>query len=183
MAHSFSEAIQTTMDLIAQAIARIEQNHGEPDELHNMRAHLVELLRLMERSPGIDAAADDLDAAATGFVATNVTAARAHEKARCRDVSIDGGFCRITSVMSFDIYSWILERWSIVSGRELRRDASSAGFEEFAQRTCSESRITLSINGSTCTTLLPNCPTTALLAVIATINSVFEPYWGRRWRF
>src|SRR5918997_148850 len=70
MAHSFSEAIQTTMDLIAQAIARIEQNHGEPDELHNMRAHLVELLRLMERSSGIDAAADDLDAAAAGLVRT-----------------------------------------------------------------------------------------------------------------
>jgi hypothetical protein len=72
MAHSsFSEAIQMTMDLIVQATARIEQNHGEPDELHNMRAHLVELLRLMERSPGIDAAADDLDAAATGLVLTN----------------------------------------------------------------------------------------------------------------
>ncbi len=70
MAHSFSEAVQTTMDLIAQAIARIEQNHGEPDELHNMRAHLVELLGLMERSSGIDAAADDLDAAVTGLVRT-----------------------------------------------------------------------------------------------------------------
>lgn len=35
-----------------------------------MRAHLVALLRLTERSPGIDAAADDLDAAATGLVQT-----------------------------------------------------------------------------------------------------------------
>jgi hypothetical protein len=58
------------MDLIAEAVARIEQNYGKPDELGNMRAHLVELLRLTERSPGIDAAADDLDAAATGLVQT-----------------------------------------------------------------------------------------------------------------
>ena len=71
MAHpTFSEAIQTLVDLIGQAVARIEQNYGEPDELHTMRAHLVELLRLMERSPGIDAAADDLDAAAAGLVRT-----------------------------------------------------------------------------------------------------------------
>ena len=67
---AFSEALQTLADLIGQAVARIEQNYGEPDELHTMRAHLVELLRLMERSPGIDAAANDLDAAATGLVRT-----------------------------------------------------------------------------------------------------------------
>ena len=71
MAHSsFSEAVQTTMDLITQAIARIEQNHGEAEELHTMRAHLVKLLTLTERSPGIDAAAEDLEAAATGLVRT-----------------------------------------------------------------------------------------------------------------
>ncbi len=71
MAHpTFSEALQTLVDLIGQAVARIEQNYGAPDELHTMRAHLVELLRLMERSPGIDAAADDLDAAAAGLVRT-----------------------------------------------------------------------------------------------------------------
>ena len=67
---TFAEAVQASLDLIAQAIARIEQNHGEPDELSTMRAHLVELLRLTERSPGIDAAADDLDATATGLVCT-----------------------------------------------------------------------------------------------------------------
>ncbi len=67
---AFPEALQTLVDLIGQAVARIEQNHGAPDELHTMRAHLVELLRLMERSPGIDAAADDLDAAAAGLVRT-----------------------------------------------------------------------------------------------------------------
>ncbi len=67
---TFSEAVQAGVALIAQVIARIEQNHGEPDELSNVRAHLVELLRLMERSPGIDAAEDDLDAAATALVRT-----------------------------------------------------------------------------------------------------------------
>ncbi len=67
---AFPESIQALADLIGQAVARIEQNYGEPDELHTMRAHLVELLRLMERSPGIDAAADDLDAAAAGLVRT-----------------------------------------------------------------------------------------------------------------
>lgn len=71
MAHpSFSGAVQAATDLIGQAITRIEQNHGEPDELRDMRARLVELLRLIERSPGIDAAADDLNAAATGLVHT-----------------------------------------------------------------------------------------------------------------
>ena len=57
---AFPEALQTLVDLIGQAVARIEQNYGAPDELHTMRAHLVELLRLMERSPGIDAAAAGL---------------------------------------------------------------------------------------------------------------------------
>ena len=71
MAHAtFSEAVQARMDFIAEAVARIEQNYGGPDELSTMRAHLVELLRLTERSPGIDAAADDLDGAATGLVQT-----------------------------------------------------------------------------------------------------------------
>ncbi len=67
---TFSQAVQAGVDLISEAVARIEQNYGEPDELSNMRAHLVELLRLTERNPGIDAAADDLDAAATGLVQT-----------------------------------------------------------------------------------------------------------------
>ena len=67
---AFSEAIQTLVDLVGQAVARIEQNYGEPDELHTMRAHLVELLRLMERSPGIEAAADDLNDAAKALVLT-----------------------------------------------------------------------------------------------------------------
>ncbi len=67
---TFAEAVQAALDLLAQAIARMEQNHDEPDELSTMRAHLVELLRLTERSPGIDAAADDLDAIATGLVRT-----------------------------------------------------------------------------------------------------------------
>ena len=67
---TFAEAVQASLGLIGQAIARIEQNHGEPDELSTMRAYLVELLRLTERSPGIDAAADDLDATATGLVRT-----------------------------------------------------------------------------------------------------------------
>ena len=67
---TFLEAVQAGMDLVAEAVVRIEQNYGEPDELSHMRAHLVELLRLTERSPGIDAAADDLDAVATSLMQT-----------------------------------------------------------------------------------------------------------------
>ena len=71
MAHgAFSEAVQAAAELIEEVIAGIEQNHGDPDGLPSLRVHLVELLSLIERSPGIDAAADDLDAAATGLVQT-----------------------------------------------------------------------------------------------------------------
>ena len=67
---AFSEAVQAAVELIEEVVAGIEQNHGDPDGLPSLRTHLVELLSLIERSPGVDAAADDLDAAATGLMNT-----------------------------------------------------------------------------------------------------------------
>ncbi len=67
---AFSEAVQAAVELIEEVVAGIEQNHGDPNGLPSLRTHLVELLSLIERSPGIDAAADDLDAAATALMNT-----------------------------------------------------------------------------------------------------------------
>ncbi len=68
--HSFSEAIRGSSEDIAAAVARIEQNYGDELELHNVQAYLLNLLELVERSPGIEAAADDLNDAANALVLT-----------------------------------------------------------------------------------------------------------------
>jgi hypothetical protein len=43
---------------------RIEAREDTEAELHNLRAYLINVLDLVERDPGIDAAVDDLDEAA-----------------------------------------------------------------------------------------------------------------------
>ena len=74
MAHqSFTEAVQQVSDFVAQALTRIENNHGEEAELHNIRAYLLNLLELVERSPGLEAACDDLYETAAALVSTRNT--------------------------------------------------------------------------------------------------------------
>ena len=67
---TFSEAVREASDDIAAAVSRIEQNYEAETELHNVKAYLLNLLDLVERSPGIQAAADDLDRAVEALALT-----------------------------------------------------------------------------------------------------------------
>jgi len=69
MPQTFAEMVVETVDFVERALARIEQGDGADTELHNVRAYLVNTLELIERDPGIEAAADDLYATAAAFVA------------------------------------------------------------------------------------------------------------------
>ena len=70
MTQSFAAAIVETLDFVERALSRVEKGDGaEEREVHNIRAYLVNTLELIERDPGIEAAADDLYATATAFVA------------------------------------------------------------------------------------------------------------------
>ena len=81
MTQTFAAAIQETLEYVERALARLEQGDGAAAEVHNIRAYLVNTLELTKRDPGIEAAADDLYATATAFVAgqgiqSNVPSAR-----------------------------------------------------------------------------------------------------------
>jgi hypothetical protein len=64
---SFAEAVLETAGFIDRAVARIEAGQGVATEAHNVRTYLISLLEIVERDPGLDAAADDLHAACTAF--------------------------------------------------------------------------------------------------------------------
>ena len=66
---SFHDALADTVSLIEGALARIEQQDDAQAVLHNLRADLTKVLELVERNPGIEAAADDLRDAAESYVA------------------------------------------------------------------------------------------------------------------
>jgi hypothetical protein len=68
---SLQEALEETLGCIERAVARIEHHQEDTAELHNLRAYLLNILELVERDPGIDAASDDLYSAAQAFAAAN----------------------------------------------------------------------------------------------------------------
>ena len=53
---------------IADALTQLEQRDYAQTGLHNLQAHLSNLLELIERDAGITAAADDLLSTATAFI-------------------------------------------------------------------------------------------------------------------
>lgn len=71
MQKTFAARLDEMLKLIEQALAAIEQGGGQP-ELRSLQKLLQELLincmRLLERNPGIEAAAADLCAAASVVV-------------------------------------------------------------------------------------------------------------------
>src|SRR5215218_4624680 len=73
LAHVLRERITGIED----ALLQIEQHTDPETGLHNIRAHLLSLLEVIERDPGITAAADDLLQAATAF-------GQGHNPARAR---------------------------------------------------------------------------------------------------
>ena len=65
-----TDAVDEKLALIAPVVRQIEQG-GQSADLRDLASHLVRALRLFERNPGIEAAADDLYAAAAALVGEN----------------------------------------------------------------------------------------------------------------
>jgi hypothetical protein len=64
MSSSLHDAVDETLGFVQRALDRIRAGEGAEAELHNRRAYLVNILELVERDPGIEAASNDLYAAA-----------------------------------------------------------------------------------------------------------------------
>ena len=60
MTRSLHDAVEETLGFIQRALDRIRAGDNADAELHNVRAYLVNVLELVERDPGIEAASDDL---------------------------------------------------------------------------------------------------------------------------
>jgi len=65
-----TEAVDEKLALIAPVVRQIEQG-GQSADLRDLANQLVRALRLFERNPGIEAAADDLYVAAAVLVGEN----------------------------------------------------------------------------------------------------------------
>lgn len=65
-----TDAVDEKLALIAPVVRQLEQG-GQCADLRDLASHLVRALRLFERNPGIEAAADDLYAAAVALVGEN----------------------------------------------------------------------------------------------------------------
>jgi hypothetical protein len=65
-----TDAVDENLAVIAPVLGRIEQD-GQTGDLRDLAGHLVRALRLFDRNPGIEAAADDLYAAAAALVGEN----------------------------------------------------------------------------------------------------------------
>ena len=66
--NSFVAAREDLLGRVERAAANIEQGEREND-LHDLRLALIDILGLIERDPGIEAATDDLYEAAAAFLA------------------------------------------------------------------------------------------------------------------
>ncbi len=66
-----AEALEDTISFIERALTKIEAREGAAAEVHNLCAYLLNVLALVDRDPGIDAAADDLHEAARALVAAD----------------------------------------------------------------------------------------------------------------
>jgi Asp-tRNA(Asn)/Glu-tRNA(Gln) amidotransferase C subunit len=60
---SLAEALDEALGFVERAVAKIERREDAETELHNVRAYILNILDLVERTPGISASADDLYAA------------------------------------------------------------------------------------------------------------------------
>ena len=68
MPATLAETIAETLSFIERALVRVEKGESAEAEADNIRAYLVNTLELIERDPGIEAAADDLYAVVVAFV-------------------------------------------------------------------------------------------------------------------
>jgi hypothetical protein len=68
---AFGNAIDEMLEKVEPILAAIQQGRGET-ELHNLQRQLIDLMALVERDPGIEAATGDLYAAAEALVVDRV---------------------------------------------------------------------------------------------------------------
>jgi hypothetical protein len=76
-----TDAVDESLAVIAPVLGRIEQD-GQTGDLRDLAGHLVRALRLFDRNPGIEAAADDLYAAAAALVGENTRFAQPSARGR-----------------------------------------------------------------------------------------------------
>ncbi len=57
---TFAEILEDRLKHVENAVALIENGEGDRPELDHLRGHLIDILDIIERNPGIEAAADDL---------------------------------------------------------------------------------------------------------------------------
>lgn len=84
MDRTFGDVVEKAARSIERALARISAQDDIEGQLHALRGHVVELLALIERNPGIEAAADDLYTAAQLFVVAQRANATFNNRARLR---------------------------------------------------------------------------------------------------
>ena len=65
---------------IDKALFQISQSRNAKDAALTIRVHLIELLSLLDRNPGLDAAANDLDKSVMAFVEAGGYGARAEDR-------------------------------------------------------------------------------------------------------
>lgn len=65
---------------IDKALIQISQSRDAKDAALTIRAHLIDLLSLLDRNPGLDAAADDLYKSVTAFVEAGAYGASAEDR-------------------------------------------------------------------------------------------------------
>src|SRR3954454_5937650 len=64
---TLATALEETLGFIEGSVARVQAGDGADAELRSIRAYLLDVLELVERDPGIEAASDDLYASATAL--------------------------------------------------------------------------------------------------------------------
>jgi hypothetical protein len=74
-------AVDEKLALVATVLRTVEQG-GQSADLRDLASHLVRALRLFERNPGIEAAADDLYAAAAALVGENTMLSQSTARGR-----------------------------------------------------------------------------------------------------
>ena len=68
MTRALYDTLEETLGFVQRALDRIETGDSAEAELHNLRAYLINILELIERDPGIEAASDDLYSVAKELV-------------------------------------------------------------------------------------------------------------------
>ena len=76
----FDEHLNNRVVGIDKALFQISQSRNAQDAAVTIRAHLIELLSLLDRNTGLDAAADDLYKSVMAFVAAGAYGSSAEDR-------------------------------------------------------------------------------------------------------